>query len=54
VIAIGTFLASFIGGILWQQINPSATFYYGSIMALTAFIVFMLFQKEFIKAQFSS
>jgi len=39
--AIGAFLASVIGGILWSRINPSATFYYGSIMSFAAFAVFL-------------
>lgn len=40
--AIGTFLASFIGGILWTKFSPSATFYYGSILSLTALVVFFV------------
>jgi MFS family permease len=47
ITAIGTFLASFIGGLLWQYLNPSATFYFGSIMALAALLVFMLFRNDF-------
>lgn len=46
ITAVGTFFASFIGGLLWQFISPSATFYYGSIMALAAFVVLSIFQKE--------
>lgn len=38
-IAISSFFASFFGGILWNSINPSATFYYGAIMAFLAFLV---------------
>ncbi len=38
-IAIAGFFASLIGGILWSQFHPSATFFYGSLMALLAFIV---------------
>ncbi len=37
--AIATFLASFIGGLLWSSIHPSATFFYGSFMALLAFLL---------------
>lgn len=37
-IALASFFASFIAGILWTKINPSATFFYGSIMAFIAFI----------------
>jgi MFS family permease len=40
ITAIGTFLASFIGGILWSTINPSATFFFGSAMAILALVVF--------------
>ena len=39
VIAAGTFFASAIGGLLWSEVAPSATFYYGSIMALSSFIL---------------
>ncbi|HVA97042.1 MAG TPA: MFS transporter [Candidatus Acidoferrales bacterium] len=46
ITAIGTFLASFIGGLLWQMINPSATFYFGSIMAFAAFLIFTMFPKK--------
>lgn len=45
--AIGTFLASLVGGLLWQFINPSATFLYGSFMAFAAFLLFLTFQKRF-------
>jgi MFS family permease len=38
--ALGTFLASFVGGILWSLVSPSATFLFGSIMALLALAVF--------------
>lgn len=41
--AIGTFLASFVGGLLWYFISPSATFIYGSIMALMAFLILTVF-----------
>lgn len=44
--AIGAFLASFIGGFLWSIISPSATFFYGSIMAFLAFIILVTFQKK--------
>lgn len=43
--AIGAFLASLVGGLLWSLINPSATFIYGSIMAFLAFILFQIFHK---------
>lgn len=51
ITAVGTFLASFLGGLLWQLINPSATFYYGSIMAFIAFLVFTLFHKNLPKQE---
>ena len=38
-IAISAFFASGVAGILWYKINPSATFYYGSLMALLAFLI---------------
>ena len=41
-IAISTFFASFIGGFLWSRVGPSATFYYGSLMALIAFLVLFI------------
>ncbi len=47
--AVGTFLASLIGGILWSSINPSATFFYGSSMAILAFIAFSLSEIAFTK-----
>ena len=49
VTAVGSFLASFFGGILWEKIHPSATFYYGSVMAMLAFIVFLLAQDKIAK-----
>lgn len=48
VTAIGTFFASFIGGIIWTILSPSATFIYGSAMAALAFLVFLLFQKNYL------
>lgn len=47
ITAVGTFLASFIGGLLWSTIHPSATFYYGSVMALLAFLVFSFSSNSF-------
>lgn len=43
--AIGTFLASFIGGLLWTYSSPSMTFYYGSSMAFLAFLIVLIFKK---------
>jgi len=39
VIAVSSFFASWLAGILWYKISPAATFYYGSVMALLAFLV---------------
>ena len=44
--ALGTFFASLIGGLLWQYINPHATFFYGSFMAFAAFLILVLFHKS--------
>ena len=38
ILGVGAFLASLIGGVLWYKINPSATFYYGSLMSTLALI----------------
>lgn len=38
-IAFCQFFASFIGGLLWTKISPSATFYFGSIMAILALLI---------------
>lgn len=46
ILAIGGFLASFVGGLLWTAFGSSATFWYGSLMALTALGCFILFQRR--------
>lgn len=46
ITALGTFLASLIGGFLWHFINPHATFIYGSLMAFIAFVILMLFHRR--------
>jgi MFS family permease len=46
--AIGTFLASLVGGLLWQFISPHATFLYGSLMAFIAFLILMVFHKKLV------
>lgn len=46
LLAIAAFLASIIGGILWNKIAPSSTFYYGSIMAILALIIFLFNRKH--------
>ncbi|HEX7542765.1 MAG TPA: MFS transporter [Patescibacteria group bacterium] len=38
-IAVSAFFASWLAGILWYKISPAATFYYGSVMALAAFLI---------------
>ncbi|OGH04537.1 MAG: hypothetical protein A2W22_04700 [Candidatus Levybacteria bacterium RBG_16_35_11] len=38
-IALCTFLASFIGGLIWTSFGPSYTFYYGAAAALIAFVL---------------
>lgn len=38
-ISVSAFLASGVAGILWYKISPSSTFYYGSFMAILAFLV---------------
>ena len=40
-IAVASFFASFIAGILWNFVNPNATFFYGALMSLLAFVVLM-------------
>ncbi len=44
--AIGTFFASLAGGLLWNVINPSSTFFFGAIMSFLAFLVFTLFNRK--------
>jgi MFS family permease len=48
LIAFASFFASFIGGLLWSKINPSATFYFGSLMAFLSFLV-LFYGKVFRK-----
>lgn len=45
LMAVGAFMASSIGGVLWSRIGPSSTFYYGSIMAGLALTVFAFGRK---------
>ncbi len=49
ITAIGTFIASFAGGLIWSMISPSATFLFGSGMAFLAFIIFSLSQYKISK-----
>ncbi len=39
--ALGALAASITGGILWSQISPAATFWYGSLMACIALAIFV-------------
>jgi len=41
VISICTLLASVIGGFLWSTVSPNATFIFGAICSLSAFILFL-------------
>jgi len=43
LIGLSLFPASFIAGILWDKISPSAPFYLGSITSLLALILFLIF-----------
>ena len=43
--AVAGFLASFIGGILWSTIGPTALFWYGSLMALVSLSMFVLSKR---------
>lgn len=47
--AVGNLLASLIGGLLWNYISPSATFFYGAIMAFVALFIFSISQPLFRK-----
>lgn len=51
ITAIGTFLASLIGGFLWSMVAPSATFYFGSGLAFLAFIVLLFSNKGAFNSQ---
>lgn len=46
ITAIGNFLASLIGGLLWITVSPSSTFYFGAITALLAFLTLLLFKNR--------
>jgi MFS family permease len=47
--AIGSFFASFIGGILWSVIHPSLTFYYGSMLSFLALLIFLFITPNILK-----
>jgi|GEM_PF-3629961 predicted MFS family arabinose efflux permease len=42
ILALASFFASFVGGILWTKIGPQATFYFGAIMAFLSFSILSL------------
>jgi predicted MFS family arabinose efflux permease len=42
-VGIAMFPASLIGGWLWDNISPSATFYFGAITATLSAILFIIF-----------
>jgi len=46
VIGVSLLLASVIAGVLWEAINPAATFFFGAAMAGAAIAGFMLFIRE--------
>jgi MFS family permease len=43
VVGLAMFPASLIGGLLWDRVSPSATFYYGAITAATSALLFIIF-----------
>jgi MFS family permease len=48
LMAIGTFFASIVGGLLWHFISPHATFLYGSLLSFIAFLILILFHKKMV------
>ncbi|MBI5613403.1 MFS transporter [Candidatus Gottesmanbacteria bacterium] len=44
--AVATFFASLVGGYLWSTLGPSSTFYYGSILSFSAFILFSFYREN--------
>jgi MFS family permease len=42
-VGLAMFPASFIGGWLWDHVSPSATFYYGAIMAGLSAVLFVVY-----------
>lgn len=45
-IGLATLPASLIGGLLWDRIGPSATFFYGAAMALVASVLLVVFSLK--------
>lgn len=52
VVGIAMFPASFIGGWLWDNISPSATFYFGAITSSLSAILFIIFIAMIKKARY--
>lgn len=42
LIALASFFASWFGGILWEILSPSVTFYFGSLMSFSAFFILVV------------
>jgi len=45
-IGLSLLLASVTAGLLWEAIDPVATFFFGAAMAVVAMVGFVLFVKE--------
>jgi len=45
-VGLCTFFASFMAGLFWTYISPSAPFYFGALMAFLAAIIFILLEKR--------
>jgi predicted MFS family arabinose efflux permease len=46
VVGFGLLPASVIAGVLWQAVNPAATFYFGAGMAVAALLGFLVLIRE--------
>jgi MFS family permease len=49
LVGVANFLASFIGGFLWYKLHPSATMFYGSLMAVIALFIFFINKQSHAK-----
>ena len=45
-IGLSLLFASVIAGVLWEAIDPTATFFFGAAMAMAAMVGFALFIRE--------
>ncbi|MCG2722276.1 MAG: MFS transporter [Thermodesulfovibrionales bacterium] len=52
-VGLAMFPASLIGGLLWDQVSPAATFYFGSITAGLSAILFVIFAARIRKKETS-